>query len=73
MVLSRYYISPDKISLILHGYQAVCKGRNMELGNGMRKMKGMGVGMRRTWETKVGIWGVRLGMREIREGMLGMG
>ena len=39
------YISSDKISLILHGYQVICKSWNRELGNGTRKRRGMGVRM----------------------------
>ena len=56
---------------------AICKSRNGESWNGMKGMRGIGVGMQGIgvgmWEIWVGIWGMGVGMRGIWVGLQEIG
>ena len=79
MIRGKFLSSKKTLIRIQLSLLAICRSRNGESGNGMRRMmgtrgirvktRGIRVG---TQGIKVGMWGIRVGMRGMVVGMLEM-
>ena len=71
-----YWTAVFVLASLLLDLEVICKSRNGESGNGMRGMRGMGLGMQGIGVGLQGIWmgipGKGMRMREIWVGLWGM-